>query len=143
MEQGPAGGAKVEFHAGELFSRVGFTVTCLEMDSRAVVRFYNERGRAEQWIRECKQAVKMTRLSCHRFRSNEVRPWLSVMACGLRDLWRRLVLPKRIDNWSADQPATTIGQDGRAPSQTCPLLLAVAGREPFDAAAVWGNGAAD
>jgi hypothetical protein len=29
---------------------------------------------------EGKQAVKMTRLSCHRFRSNEVRLWLSVMA---------------------------------------------------------------
>jgi hypothetical protein len=37
------------------------------------VRFYNKRGAAEQWIQEGKQAVKMTRLSCHRFRSNEVR----------------------------------------------------------------------
>jgi len=32
---------------------------------------------AEQWIKEGKQAVKMTRLSCHRFWSNEVRLWLS------------------------------------------------------------------
>jgi hypothetical protein len=39
-------------------------------DSRAVVRIYNKRGTAEQWIKENKQAVKMTRLSCHRFRSN-------------------------------------------------------------------------
>jgi hypothetical protein len=37
-----------------------------------VVRFYNKRRTAEQWIKEGKQAVKMTRLSCHRFRSNEV-----------------------------------------------------------------------
>jgi len=44
------------------------------------VRFYNKRGTAEQWIKEGKQAVKMTRLSCHRFRSNEVRLWLSVLA---------------------------------------------------------------
>jgi Transposase DDE domain group 1 len=44
--------------------------------------------------------VKMTRLSCHRFRSNEVRPWLSVIAYNLGNLWRRLVLPKSIDNWS-------------------------------------------
>ena len=43
--------AKVEFHAGELFPRVGFIVTNLETDSRAVVRFYNKRGTAEQWIR--------------------------------------------------------------------------------------------
>jgi len=65
--------AKVEFHFGELFPRVGFIVTNVETDSRAVVRFYNQRGTAEQWIKEGKQAVKMTRLSGHRFRSNEVR----------------------------------------------------------------------
>jgi hypothetical protein len=92
--------AKVEFHFGELFPRVGFILTNLETDSRAVVRFYNKRGTAEQWIKEGKQAVKMTRLSCHRFRSNEVRLWLSVTAHNLGNLWRRLVLPKRIENWS-------------------------------------------
>jgi hypothetical protein len=92
--------AKAEFHFGELFSRVGFIVTNLETDSRAVVGFYNKRGTAEQWTKEGKQAVKMTRLSCHRFRSNEVRLRLSVMAYNLGNLWRRLVLPRRIDNWS-------------------------------------------
>jgi DDE family transposase len=79
---------------------VGFIVTNLETDSRAVVRFYNKRGTAEQWIKEGKQAVKMTRLSCHRFRSNEVRLGLSVLAYNLGNLWRRLALPKRIENWS-------------------------------------------
>jgi hypothetical protein len=92
--------AKVEFHFGELFPRVGFIVTNLETDSRAVVRFYNKRGTAEQWIKEGKQAVKMTRLSCHRFRSNEVRLWLSVIAYNLGNLWRRLVLPKKIEKWT-------------------------------------------
>jgi hypothetical protein len=92
--------AKVEFHFGEFFPRVGFIVTNLETDSRAVVRFYNKRGTAEQWIKEGKHAVKMTRLSCHRFRSNEVRLWLSVIAYNLGNLWRRLVLPNRIGNWS-------------------------------------------
>jgi len=92
--------AKVEFHAGELFPRVGFIVTNLETDSRAVVRFYNKRGTAEQWIKEGKQAVKMTRLSCHRFRSNEVRLWLSLIAYNLGNLWRRLVLPLGVGNWS-------------------------------------------
>jgi len=55
--------AKVEFHCGELFPRVGFIVTNLGTSSRAVVRFYNKRGTAEQWIKEGKQAVAMTRLS--------------------------------------------------------------------------------
>jgi hypothetical protein len=90
----------VEFHLGELFPRVGFIVTNLETDSRAVVRFYNKRGTAEQWIKEGKQAVKMTRLSCHRFRSNEVRLLLGLIAYNLGNLWRQLVLPKRIDKWS-------------------------------------------
>ena len=92
--------AKIEFHCGELFPRVGFIVTNLAIDNRAVVRFYNKRGTAEQWIKEGKQAVKMTRLSCHRFRANEVRLWLSVIAYNLGNLWRRLVLPARIDTWS-------------------------------------------
>jgi hypothetical protein len=92
--------AKVEHHPGELFPRVGFIVTNLTLPSRAVVRFYNKRGTAEQWIKEGKQAVKMTRLSCHRFRSNEVRLWLSVIAYNLGNLWRRLVLPKKIEKWS-------------------------------------------
>jgi hypothetical protein len=85
--------AKVEFHFGELFPRVGFIVTTLAADNRAVVRFYNKRGTAEQWIKEGKQALKMTRLSWHFFRSNEVRLWLSVIAYNLGNLWRRLVLP--------------------------------------------------
>jgi hypothetical protein len=92
--------AKIEFHCGELFPRVGFIVTNLETDSRAVVRFYNKRGTAEQWIKEGKQAVKMTRLSCHRFRSNEVRLMLSLIAYNLGNLWRRLLLPKKIENES-------------------------------------------
>ena len=92
--------AKVEHHPGELFPRVGFIVTNLTLPSRAVLRFYNKRGTAEQWIKEGKQAVKMTRLSCHRFRSNEVRLWLTIIAYNLGNPWRRLVLPRRIGNWS-------------------------------------------
>jgi len=70
------------------------------LPSRAGVRFYNKRGTAEQWIKEGKQAVKMTRLSCHRFRSNKVRLWLSILAYNLGNLWRQLVLPKGIGTWS-------------------------------------------
>jgi hypothetical protein len=92
--------AKVEFHFGELFPRVGFIVTNLSLPSRAIVRFYNKRGTAEQWIKEGKQATHWTRLSRHRFRANEVRLQLSLLAYNLGNLWRRLVLPKRIDNWS-------------------------------------------
>jgi hypothetical protein len=79
---------------------VGFIITNLEMPSRAGVRFYNERGTAERWIKEGMQAVKMTRLSCHRFRSNEVRLALSLLAYSLRNLWRRLAPPRGIEKYS-------------------------------------------
>ncbi len=42
----------------------------------------------------------MTRSSCHRFQSNEVRLWLTIIAYNLGTLWRRLVLPQRIGSWS-------------------------------------------
>ena len=64
------------------------------------MRFYNKRGTAERWIKDGKQAVTMTRLSCHRFRCNEVRLALSLLAYNLGNLWRRLALPRRIENWS-------------------------------------------
>ena len=72
----------------------------MTLPSRSVVRFYNKRGTAEQWIKEGKQATHWTRLSCHRFQANEVRLQLSVLAYNLGNLWRRLVLPPRIKRWS-------------------------------------------
>jgi hypothetical protein len=92
--------AKVEHHARELFPRLGFIVTNLTLPSRAVVRFYNKRGTSEQWIKEGKQAVKMTRVSCHRFRSKEVQLWLSVVAYNLGNLWRPLVRFRRTNSWN-------------------------------------------
>jgi len=65
--------AKVEWHQGELFPRVGFIVTNLRRSDEGVVKFYNGRGTAEQWIKEGKNAVRWTRLSCHDFVDNQVR----------------------------------------------------------------------
>ena len=92
--------AKVEHHLGELFPRVGFIVTTLTGTNRAVVHFYNQRGTAEQWIRAGKEATHWTRLSCHRFRANEVRLLLGVIAYNLGKLLRRLALPRAIPSWS-------------------------------------------
>jgi hypothetical protein len=79
---------------------VGFIVTTLTGTNRAVVRFYNQRGTVEQWIKEGKAATHWTRLSCHRFRANEVRLLLGVIAYNLGNLLRRLVLPVAIQSWS-------------------------------------------
>ena len=59
--------AKVEWHRGELFPRVGFIVTNRSARAQGVVHFYNGRGTAEQWIKEGKYALNWTRLSCQHF----------------------------------------------------------------------------
>ena len=92
--------AKVEWHQGELFPRVGFLVTNLGAKPQRVVRFYNGRGTAEGWIKEGKYARNWTRLSCHRFRANQVRLALFVLAYNLGNFLRRLVLPRSVRHWS-------------------------------------------
>jgi hypothetical protein len=92
--------AKVEWHAGELFPRIGFLVTNLNWHSKRVVRFYNQRGTAEQWIKEGKLALTWTRLSCHAFRDNAVRLQLFALAYNLGNFLRRLALPRKIQQWT-------------------------------------------
>jgi hypothetical protein len=92
--------AKIEWHAGELFPRIGFIVTNLRWRSKRVVQFYNKRGTAEQWIKEEKIALTWTRLSCHEFRDNEVRPQLFALAYNLGNFLRHLALPRKIKHWS-------------------------------------------
>lgn len=92
--------ARVEWHAGELFPRVGFIVTNLRWKSSNVVKFYNKRGTAEQWIKEGKYALKWTRLSCHDFADNQVRLQLFALAYNIGNFLRRLALPKSVKQWS-------------------------------------------
>lgn len=92
--------AKVEWHLGELFPRLGFIVTNLSAKPKGVVRFYNGRGTAEQWIKEGKYALNWTRLSCHRFVANQVRLQLFILAYNLGNFMRRLGLPRAIRDWS-------------------------------------------
>ena len=92
--------AKVEWHAGELFPRVGFIVTNLTWHSKKVVRFYNRRGTAEPWIKEGKNAVKWTKLSCRRFKDNVARLQLFALAYNLANFLRELALPRSIRSWN-------------------------------------------
>lgn len=92
--------AKVEWHAGELFPRFGFIVTNLSWRSKNVVKFYNGRGTAEQWIKEGKNAVKWTKLSCRTFKDNQTRLQLFALAYNLGNFLRRLALPKLVRHWS-------------------------------------------
>jgi Transposase DDE domain group 1 len=91
---------KVEWHAGELYPRVGFIVTNMTRPPERVVAFYNQRGTAEQWIKEGKNAVKWTRLSCCSFAANAVRLQLHALAYNLANFMRTLALPEAVKQWS-------------------------------------------
>ena len=92
--------AKVEWHPDEFYPKVGFIVTNLSRPATGVTKFYNGRGTAEQWIKEGKNAINWTRLSCHSFRNNEVRLQLHALAYNLGNFMRTLALPDAVEQWS-------------------------------------------
>jgi hypothetical protein len=92
--------AKIEWHQGELFPRIGLIATNLSRIARNVVRFCNRRGRCENWTGEGKGALPWTRLSCTRFSSNRVRLALFVLAYNLGNFLRRFALPAEVSHWS-------------------------------------------
>ena len=92
--------AKVEWHPGELYPRVGFVVTNLSQPAERVMAFYNGRGTAEQWIKAGKAAMKWTRLSCWSLVSNAVRLQLHALAYNLANFLRTLALPDEMEHWS-------------------------------------------
>jgi len=92
--------AKVEWHPGELYPRVGFIVTNLARPAERVVAFYNHRGTCEQYIKEGKGAIKWTRLSCRSFAANAVRLQLHALAYNLGNFMRTLAMPKTAERWS-------------------------------------------
>jgi len=92
--------ARVEWHPNELYPRVGFIVTNLARPAERIVAFYNQRGTAEQWIKEGKGAIKWTRLSCRSFAANTVRLQLHALAYNLGNFMRTLAMPKTAEPWS-------------------------------------------
>jgi hypothetical protein len=98
--------AKVEWHQGELYPRVGLdqlrcsSVTNLTRPAERISKFYHGRGTAEQWIKEGKLTLRWTRLSCRAFRDNAVRLQLFALAYNLANFLRSLVLPNEVAQWS-------------------------------------------
>ena len=93
--------AKVAWHPEDLYPRVGLdplrgsSVTNLSRSAERVVAFYNQRGTAEQHIKEGKNAINWTRLFCHGFRNNEVRLQLRVLAYNMSNFLRPWRCPMR------------------------------------------------
>ena len=104
--------AKVEWHPGELYPRVGFIVTNMSRPAERVVAFYNERGTAEQWIKEGKGAIKWTRLSCRTFAANAVRLQLHALAYNLGNFLRTPATPEPIKDWRGIVRSASGGKAG-------------------------------
>src|SRR5687768_6664236 len=51
-------------------------------------------------IKEGKNALRWTRLSCHAFRQNAVRLQLHALAYNLANFLRTLALPGEVEHWS-------------------------------------------
>jgi len=98
--------AKVEWHPDDPYARVGLdrfhrsSVTNLSRSAEWVTWFYDQRGKAEQYVNEGKNAIKWTRLSCRKFRGNAVRLQLHALANHLATFMRTLALPKEVEHWS-------------------------------------------
>ena len=73
-------------------------MTNLARPAERVVAFYNQRGTAEQWIKEGKGALKWTRLSCRTFAA--IRLQLHALAYNLGNFMRALAMPKTAEPWS-------------------------------------------
>jgi Transposase DDE domain group 1/Family of unknown function (DUF6441) len=74
--------------------------TDLTRPNKRVIKFYNGRGTAEQHIKEGKNAIRWTRLSCHAFRHNAVQLQLHALAYNLANFLRTLALPTGVEHWS-------------------------------------------
>ena len=115
--------ARVTWFPDRLFPAVGFIVTNLKWAPHRVTHFYNQRGNAEQWIKEGKYALNRTRLSCHGFAANQVRLQLFALAYNLGNFLRRLALPRSISHWSLRTLLNQVDQDRRKSGQAFPLHL--------------------
>ena len=67
---------------------------------RRVINFINGRGTAERWIKQGKDALNRTRLSCRRLEDNQVRLQLFAPAYNLANFLRQLAPPRSV------QPST-------------------------------------
>lgn len=84
--------AKIEWHAGELFPRIGSIVTDSKLLAAKVVKVYNGRGDVENRIKEGKNTLRWDKTSCHRFSANQARLLMGVLAYNLLHMLRQFYL---------------------------------------------------
>jgi hypothetical protein len=81
--------AKIEWHRGELFPRIGFVVTNSRLPAAKVIKVYNGRGDVENRIKEGKNTLRWDKTSCQRFEANQARLQMGVLAYNLLHMIRQ------------------------------------------------------
>ena len=81
--------AKIEWHRGELFPRIGFVVTNSRLPAGKVVKVYNGRAEIENRIKEGKNTLRWDKTSCQKFEANQARLQMGVLAYNLFHMIRQ------------------------------------------------------
>ncbi len=84
--------AKIEWHDGELFPRIGFIVTNSKLPAGKVVNVYNGRGDVENRSKEGKNTLRWDKTSCDRFAANQARLLMGALAYNLLHMLRQFYL---------------------------------------------------
>jgi hypothetical protein len=81
--------AKIEWHRGELFPRIGFVVTNSRLPAGKVIKIYNGRVDVENRIKGGKNTLRWDKTSCQRLEANQARWKMGVLAYNLLHMIRQ------------------------------------------------------
>jgi hypothetical protein len=83
---------KIEWHRGELFSRIGLVVTSSKLLADKVTKVFIRRAEIENRIKEGKKTLSCDKTSCQRFEANQARLEMGVWAYNLLHMIRQFYL---------------------------------------------------
>jgi hypothetical protein len=93
---------KIEKRPGELFVRHTFIVTNMALSPQELVKFYCNRGRMENFIKESKNEFGFAAMSSHSMLVNANRLQICMLAYNVFNWFRRLCLTGKMKNFHAD-----------------------------------------
>ena len=93
---------KIEKRPEELFVRHTFIVTNMALSPQELVKFYCNRGRMENFIKESKNEFGFNAMSSHSMLVNSNRLQICMLAYNLFNWFRRLCLPEKMKKFRAD-----------------------------------------
>ena len=111
--------AKVEWHQGELFPRVGFIVTNLSYPTMGIVRFYNGRGTAEQWDKRGQVRPELDQVVLSQIRGQSGQAGVVRTGLQLGQLHAKAGLTRGNEALVADQSSDRDDQDRRTIGTPC------------------------